>query len=101
MCALRIINEGNIGNKKFDKTKRKKKEDFSKVTEDGYKAVNTVFTKSIHKIMFDMQNKTYFEWPRPMGGNPIIKNTKLRCSYHKDCGYRSEHYKIHKQFLEG
>lgn len=65
--------ECNRGNGKFDKMKRKRKEDFSKVSENGYKGVNTVFTKSIHKIMFDIQNKPYFEWPRLVGGNPTAR----------------------------
>ena len=45
---------GNGANGKFDKFKRKRKEDFSKVSENGYKGVNTVFTKPIHKIRFDI-----------------------------------------------
>lgn len=56
---------GNVSNGKFDKTKRKRKQDFSKVSEEGYKEVNTVFTKPIYKIIFDIQNKPYSEWPRP------------------------------------
>lgn len=42
--------------------KKKIKEDVSNFSEDSYKGVNTVFTKSIHKIIFDIQNKPYFEW---------------------------------------
>ena len=38
-------NEGNC-NGKFYRTKRKRKEDYSIVSKDGYKGVNTVFTKS-------------------------------------------------------
>ena len=55
---------------------------------------------TIHKIMFDIQNKPYFEWPRPMGGNPTARNSKLRCSYHKDNDHRTENCKTPNQFLE-
>lgn len=55
-------NGGNGGNEginsgKFDKLKKKRKENFSVVKEGGYKGVNTVFTKPIHKIIFDIQIK--------------------------------------------
>ena len=36
-----------------------------------------------------------------MGGDPNARNKKLRCSYHKDHGYRTENCKTLKQFLEG
>lgn len=63
--------------------------------------MNTIFTKRIHKIMFDIHNQPFFEWPRPMGGNPIARNSKLRCSYHKAHCHRTENCKTLKQFLEG
>lgn len=59
-------------------------EDFSKINKDYYKVVNVVFTKHIYKIMFDIHNQPYFEWAWPMRGNRDARNTKLRCSYHKD-----------------
>lgn len=89
------------GNGKFDGLKKKRKEDFNKVSDDDYKGVNTVFTKPINKIMFDIQNKPYCEWPRLMGGNTTARNSKLRCSYNKDHGHRIENCKTLKQFLEG
>lgn len=36
-----------------------------------------------------------------MGGNPATRNSKLRCTYHKDHGHLIEHCKTLKQFLEG
>lgn len=84
------------GSGKYDKSKRNIREDFRKVSEDGYKGVNAVFTKPIHKIMFDIHNKPYFEWLKPMGGNPVAMNTKLRCSCHKDHGHKIEHCKTLK-----
>ena len=38
-----------------------------KACKNGYMGVNIVFTKPIHKIMFEIQNKPFFKWPRPMG----------------------------------
>ena len=49
-------NSGGTSREKFKKFKRKRKDDNIVVIDDGYKGVNTVFTKSIHKIMFDIQN---------------------------------------------
>lgn len=60
-----------------------------------------LFHRAIHKIMFDIQNKHYFEWPRLMDGNLVARNSKHRCSYHKDHGHRTENCKTLKQFLEG
>lgn len=37
-----------------------------------------VFRKPIHKILFDIQNKPFFEWPTPMGGNLAARDKKLR-----------------------
>lgn len=51
---IRLADEKKEGNGKYDGSERKKKEDFSKVNEEGYKGVNTVFTKPIHKIMFNI-----------------------------------------------
>lgn len=44
------VGEKKRGNDNFDNTKRKKK-DFSKVSEDGYKEVKTFFNMPIHKII--------------------------------------------------
>lgn len=74
---------------------------FNKVNKEDYKGVNTIFAKLIHKIMFDIQNQPHFEWTRPLEGNPYARNTKLRRSYYKYHGHRTENYKTFKQFLEG
>lgn len=50
--------KGNEG--KFDKMKRKMKEENNKVNVDGYKGVNTTFTRPIYKIMFDIKDQAYF-----------------------------------------
>ena len=69
-------NKGN-GNGKFDRTNRKRKDDYNIVSEDGFKGVNTVFMKPIHKIMYDIHDKPYFKWSRAMGGNPASRDRKL------------------------
>lgn len=61
LAIIRPAEEKKGDNGKFDGSKRK--EDFNKVSKEGYKGENTVFTKPIHKIMFDIQNQPYFEWP--------------------------------------
>lgn len=52
-------------------------EDFYKVCEEGYTGANTIFTNSVHEIMFNIKNQPFFEWPRPMGDNPTTRNNKL------------------------
>ena len=52
--AIRAHESAKGGGGKFDNSKRKIKEENNKVGENGYKAVNTVFTKPICKIMFDI-----------------------------------------------
>ena len=51
--------------------------------------------------MFNIQNKPYFEWPRPMGGNSVARNSKLMCSYRKDHGHRTETVKPLSNFWKG
>ena len=90
--------KGNGG--KFDKLKRKMIKENNKVGEEGFKGVNTVFTKPIHKIMFDIKDQPYFEWPKKMGGDPAKRYINLRCSYHRYHGHRTKNCKTLKQFLE-
>lgn len=59
-----------------------------------------MFTKLLHKIMFVIKDQPYFEWLKPMGGNLNTRDSKVRCSYHKDHGHITENCKILKQFLE-
>lgn len=53
---------------------------------EAFRAVNTIFNKPIHKIVFEIQGKQFFKCPKPMGGDPSSRYAKLRCSYHKDHG---------------
>lgn len=50
--------------------------------------------------MFDIQNKPYFEWPRPMG-EPSCQKFQIQISYHEDHGHQTENCKNLKKFLEG
>ena len=52
LAMTRPTDEKKGGNGKFYGSKRKRKENFNKVSEEGYRGVNTVFAKPIHKIMF-------------------------------------------------
>lgn len=69
IATARRNDERKCGNKKFDNSKRKMKEELNKVKNDGYKGVNIVFTKSIHKIMFDIQHRLFLsglgQWGQP------------------------------------
>ena len=77
-AKAKVNNVGTSGNGgKFDKNKRKRREDNSVVGSDGFKGINTVFNKPIHKIMFDIRDQPFFEWPRQMGGDPNARNKKL------------------------
>lgn len=59
--------------------------------------MNIVFTKPIHKIMFDIKDQSYFQWPKKMGGYPTKRDVNLRCSYHKDHKHKTKNC---KEFLE-
>lgn len=62
--------------------------------------MNIVFTKPIHKIMFDIKDQPYFEWLKKKGENPVKRDSDLRCSYHRGHGHWTENCKTLKQFLE-
>lgn len=57
------------------------------MSEDGYKEVNTIFTKPIYNIMFAIQHKPFFAVALANRGNPSARNSKLYYSYHKDQGH--------------
>ena len=47
-----------------------------------------------------LENKDFFQKPRPMFAEPEKRNKKLFCAYHKDHGHRTEDCKILKYNLE-
>lgn len=87
--------DGNGKKNKKDDKKCEKKSGF-----EAFKAVNAIFTKPIHNIMFEIQWKHFFKWPKPLGGDLNSRDMKLRCSYHKHHGHRTKNCKTLKQFLE-
>ena len=97
-ASLAEEKKGNV--EKFDKSKRKRMEENNKFGEDGYKRVNIVFTKPIYKIIFDIKDQPYFEWPRKIGGDLAKIDANLKCLYHRDHGQRTWKCKILKQLLE-
>ena len=36
--------------------------------------VNVMFKESVHRIMNQIKNKSYFRWPNKMGGDPSRRN---------------------------
>ena len=36
--------------------------------------VNVMFKESVHRIVNQIKNKSYFRWPNKMGGNPSRRN---------------------------
>lgn len=82
------------------KNKRDNREGKKKVRSEPFIAVNTIFTKPIHKIIFEIQGKQFFKWPKPMGGDLSSRDAKLYYSYNKDHGHQTENCKTLQQFLE-
>lgn len=76
--------------------KNKKEERYNGKRSNTFKGINTIFNKPIHKIMFKIQGKQFFKWPKPMAGNSGGRDTALRCSYHKDHGHRTKNCKTLK-----
>lgn len=100
IATARRNDERKCGNKKFDNSKRKMKE-LNKVREDGYKGVNIVFTKSIHKIMFDIQHRLFLSGLGQWGATLTQEIPSSDVPTIKDHGHRTKNYKTLKRFLEG
>ncbi|KAM7502432.1 hypothetical protein LguiB_001336 [Lonicera macranthoides] len=67
---------------------------------NAFKGVNTVFNKPISKILQEIKDERFFKWPRPMLGDPKMRNSSLKCFYHKDHGHATDTCRTLKQFLE-
>lgn len=52
------------------------------------------------KIMYEIQSKLFFKWPKQMGSDLSTRDIKLRCSYYKDHWHKTKNCKTLKQFLE-
>lgn len=42
---------------------------------ETFQKVNTVFTKPIHKIMWEIKEEQFFKWPKSMVGDPSMRDT--------------------------
>ncbi|KAH7834608.1 hypothetical protein Vadar_017870 [Vaccinium darrowii] len=63
-------------------------------------AINTLFKEPIYKILPKIRDEPYFAWPPKMPGDPTKRNSKWRCSYHKDYGHMTANCRALKQHLE-
>ena len=52
--------------------------------------VNVAFKELVHRIIDQIKNEPYFQWPNKMGGDPSRRNQNLYCIYHKDKGHTTE-----------
>ena len=48
--------------------------------------INVVFKESIHKLITWIKDKTYYQKPAPIGGDPIKHNQRWKCSFHEEKG---------------
>ena len=71
-----------------------------RLSEDAYRAVNTVFKMPIHRIMYKIQGRPYFRWPDPMQGDPSTRDQTKFCSYHREGGHKTEECRILRSHLE-
>ena len=53
------------------------------------------FKEPVHKILDQINNEPYFQWPSKIEGDPSRRNQNLCCTYHRDKGQlvRSRHLK--------
>lgn len=57
---------------------------------DRAREVNVLFKELVHKILEQIKNGPYFQWPSKMGGDPSRRNQNLYCTYHWDKGHITE-----------
>jgi hypothetical protein len=66
----------------------------------SFKAFQTVFKEPIYRILDKIKQKPFFIWPPKLPGDPIARNQKLQCSYHRDRGHLTENHHKFKTHLE-
>ena len=52
--------------------------------------VNAMFRESVHQVLENIKNESYFKWPNRMSGDPLRHNQSLHCQYHQERGYTTE-----------
>jgi hypothetical protein len=63
-------------------------------------AVNVIFNEPQRRIMKAIQNKDYFQRPRPMGGNDAARRQDQFCEYHDAHGHLTKDCFVLRQHLE-
>ncbi|XP_028121538.1 uncharacterized protein LOC114318778 [Camellia sinensis] len=53
----------------------------------SYKAITTVFTEPIYRLLEKIKGEPYFVWPPKMMGDPARRNQEWRCTYHREKGH--------------
>jgi hypothetical protein len=66
----------------------------------SFQAFETVFKEPIYKILNKIKDKPYFVWPPKLLGDPVSRDPKLQCSYHRDKGHMTENCHMLKTHLE-
>uniref|UniRef100_A0A2N9FUK8 Retrotransposon gag domain-containing protein n=1 Tax=Fagus sylvatica TaxID=28930 RepID=A0A2N9FUK8_FAGSY len=49
-----------------------------------FRAFETVFKEPIYKLLEKIKREPFFVWPPKLLENPVLRNEKLYCTYHKD-----------------
>ena len=62
--------------------------------------INVAFKEPVHKIPWQIKNKTYFRWPSEMGSDLARRNQNLYCIYHREKGHTIEQCMVFKDHLE-
>ena len=62
--------------------------------------MNVTFKKLVHKIVDQIKNKPYFQWPNKMGGDLSRRNQNLYCTYHRDKRHTTKQCRMLKDHLE-
>jgi hypothetical protein len=70
------------------------------ITRESFQAIDTTFKEPIFRILPQIKDKPYFVWPTKMGGDPIFKESKPFCTYHREKAHLTENCRNYKAFLE-
>jgi hypothetical protein len=65
-----------------------------------FRAFETVFKEPIYKLLEKIKREPFFVWPPKLLENPVLRNEKLYCTYHKDTGHMTENCHMLKVHLE-
>ena len=110
--ALAAINDvektGDKGRKEDDR-KGRKRERLDRQTSDGCKRKDeksprmarfTPLVIPVDKILAQIKDEHYLEWPRSLHSSPHVRDKKKYCWFHKDHGHNTEDCKDLKEQIE-